>query len=160
SGFLSQEATRLSTQLAAVEQEINAESKSLAEAEDEHRTLAERDAAAEQRLEDARKRLYETTTTLERWRQLKRQFDDAVERARTRLQGLANEPQRATPKAKAADERHAELKRRFEETTLKQEPLSGELATAATRLTQQREERESNQAALTALHRDLTAAEQ
>ncbi len=160
SGFLSQEAARLRAQLSAVEQEINAESKSLAEAEDAHRTLAERDTSAEQRLEDARKRLYETTTSLERWRQLKRQFDDAVERAQTRLDGLAKERERATAQAHTADERHAELRLKFEETTRKQQHLSEELATATAQLDRQRQERESKQVALTALHRDLTAAEQ
>jgi chromosome segregation protein len=38
--------------------------------------------------------------------------------------------------------------------------LSEELANATTQLNQQRQERERKQAALTALHRDLTAAEQ
>jgi hypothetical protein len=40
-------------------------------------------------------------TTLERWRQLKRQFDDAVERAQTRLHGLGNERERAMAQAQA-----------------------------------------------------------
>jgi chromosome segregation protein len=160
SEFITQEVERLRSQLQVVEQEINLESKALTEAEEEHRTRAERDGQAEQNLEDARKRLYEHTTTLERWRQLKRQFNEAVERAQTRLQGLAKERERATAQAQAAEARSAELKLAFEETTLKQQHTSEELATITARLNQQRQLREEKQKNLSALQRNLTITEQ
>ncbi len=158
--FITQEAARLRAQLGSVEQEINAENKALMDAEAEHLALAERDTGAEGKLEDARKQLYENTTTLERWRQLKRQFSEAVERAQTRLQGLATERERATAQAQAAEERCAELRLKFEETTQQQQQTGAELNNVTAQLNQQRQTRESNQAALTALQRNLTAAEQ
>lgn len=160
SDFIAHEAGRLRAQLQAVEQEINAESKSLMDAEAEHRALAERDAGAEGKLEDARKQLYENTTTLERWRQLKRQFTEAVERAQTRLSGLATERERAVTQAQAAEERSAELRIKFEETTLQQQNTAEELGNVAAQLNQQRQTREVKQAALNSLQRNLTAAEQ
>jgi chromosome segregation protein len=160
SEFLEQETIRLRTQLQVVEHEINTESKDLTEAEDEHRARAERDAEAERKQEEARKQLYEHTTTLERWRQLKRQFSEAVERAETRLQGLTSERERAIAQAQAAVERSATLKITFEETTLKQQRTSEELATITARLNQQRQVREEKQKALAALQRNLTITEQ
>ncbi len=158
--FITQEAARLRAQLGSVEQEINAENKALMDAEAEHLALAERDTGAEGKLEDARKQLYENTTTLERWRQLKRQFSEAVERAQTRLQGLATERERATAQAQSAAERCAELRLKFEETTLQQQQTGTGLNSVTDQLNQQRQTRESKQAALTALQRNLTAAEQ
>ena len=158
--FIAQEAARLRAQLGTVEQEINAESKSLMDAEAEHRALAERDSGAEGKLEDARKQLYENTTTLERWRQLKRQFTEAVERAQNRLQGLATERERAITQAQAAEERSAELRIKFEETTLQQQNTAEELSSVTAQLNQHRQTRETKQAALNALQRQLTAAEQ
>ncbi|MBI1763587.1 MAG: chromosome segregation protein SMC [Acidobacteria bacterium] len=158
--FITQEAARLRTQLSTVEQEINAESKALLDAEAEHRALADRDSGAEGKLEDARKQLYENTTTLERWRQLKRQFTEAVERAQTRLQGLATERERAVTQAQAAEERSAELRLKFEETTLQQQNTAEELSNVTAQLNQHRQTRETKQAALNALQRNLTTAEQ
>lgn len=158
--FIAQEAARLRAQLGTVEQEINAESKSLMDAEAEHRALAERDSGAEGKLEDARKQLYENTTTLERWRQLKRQFTEAVERAQNRLTGLATERERAITQAQAAEERSAELRLKFEETTLQQQNTAEELSSVTAQLNQHRQTRETKQAALNALQRQLTAAEQ
>lgn len=160
SDFIEQETARLRSQLQTVEQEINTESKELSEAEAEHRARAERDGEAEQHLEEARKKLYENTTTLERWRQLKRQFTEAVERAENRLNGLGVERERAAAQAHAAAERHAELQITFEETSLKQQNTSTELATATAQLNQLRQERETKQTALNVLQRNLTATEQ
>ncbi|NOT59884.1 MAG: hypothetical protein HOP19_06620, partial [Acidobacteria bacterium] len=125
-----------------------------------HRELAARDTDAEGQLEGTRKQLYEATSSLERWRQLKRQFTESVDRAERRLQGLATERERAAQQAQTAEERSAELKVQYEETSIKQQTTSEQLATVTATLNQQRQLRETRQNELNQLHRQLTASEQ
>src|SRR5205823_3538377 len=86
SDFLEQESARLRAELQRLEQEIHAEGAALAAEEHSHRAQLDQDQAAEQSLEAARQRVYESATHLERWRQLRRQFTESVERSQARLQ--------------------------------------------------------------------------
>lgn len=158
--FINQESNRLRGELQQIEQEINEESKSLSDAENDHRAQVERDAQAEHKLEAARKNVYELGTNLERWRQLKRQFADAVDRCDARLQGLATERERAAAQAETARQQHSELTVTVEEISARQHSVSEELATTASELAIAQRQREEKQTALTALQRDLTTAEQ
>ncbi len=160
SDFISQETTRLRSGLQEIEAEINTESQSLNTEETLHRELAARDHEAEGQVEVGRKQLYEATSGLERWRQLKRQFTESTDRAQLRLQGLATERERAQQQAQAAAERSAELKIQYEETSFKQQTTSEQLATVTATLNQQRQLRETRQNELNQLHRQLTASEQ
>ncbi|MGE0881962.1 MAG: AAA family ATPase [Blastocatellales bacterium] len=158
--FINQESNRLRGELQQIEQEINEESKSLSDAENDHRAQVERDAQAEHKLEAARKNVYELGTNLERWRQLKRQFADAVDRCDARLQGLATERERAAAQAETARQQHSELTVTVEEISARQHSVSEELATTASELAIAQRQREEKQTALAALQRDLTTAEQ
>jgi chromosome segregation protein len=157
--FIERELSRLRDELRRLEQAINSESKILADAEGEHRAQLERDAVSEQKLEEARKKVYESLTHLERWRQLRRQFADSVERSQSRLQGLDAERERALGQAEAAQTRHAELKGSFEEKTLKQQRVSQDLNDIAASLARLRQLGEERQLNLSELQRDLTATE-
>ncbi|MEO6725856.1 MAG: chromosome segregation protein SMC [Blastocatellia bacterium] len=158
--FIGQETSRLREELQRIEQEINAESKSLAEAENDHRAQAESDIVAERRLDEARKKVYDSGTHLERWRQLKRQFVESVDRCDTRLQGLAVERERAAAQAEAAREQHAQLSFTVEERTERQQRVSEEFTEITANLGVARHQREEKQAKLTTLQRELTATEQ
>ncbi len=160
SDFISQETTRLRSGLQEIEGEINTESQSLNTEETLHRELAASDNEAEGQLEIGRKQLYEATSGLERWRQLKRQFTESTDRAERRLQGLATERERAQQQAQAAAERSAELKIQYEETSFKQQTTSEQLGVVTTTLNQKRQLRETRQNELNQLHRQLTASEQ
>ncbi len=160
SDFISQESTRLRAGLQEIEAEINTESQSLNTEESLHRELAARDHEAEGHVEIGRKQLYEATSNLERWRQLKRQFTESTDRAERRLQGLATERERANQQAQTAAERSAELKIQYEETSLKQQTTSEQLGVVTATLNQQRQLRETRQNELNQLHRQLTASEQ
>jgi chromosome segregation protein len=160
SDFIAQETARLRGGLQELESEINAESRALSDEEARHHTLAESDVAAETEMEEARKGLYETTTALERWRQLKRQFVESVDRANHRLNGLATERERAANQAQAASERHAELQLQFAETSSQQQTTSEQLATVTAQLETLRAQRETSQTELNQLNRQLTANEQ
>ena len=72
SQFISQETARLREELRHIEQEINSESRTLADEENRHREQAQSDAQSERKLEEARKIVYDCVTNLERWRQVKR----------------------------------------------------------------------------------------
>jgi chromosome segregation protein len=157
--FIQQETLRLREELHRLEQEINSESKILADAEDEHRAQLERDADSERKLEEARKKVYESLTHLERWRQLRRQFTDSVERSRSRLQGLGVERERALAQVEAARKQHAELNQSFEEKTLTQQRVSEQLSEVAGNLARLRQLGEVRQNDLSTLQRDLTATE-
>ncbi|HKX30555.1 MAG TPA: chromosome segregation protein SMC [Blastocatellia bacterium] len=157
--FIDQEAARLREELQKLEHEINSESKTLSEAEDEHRACLERDTGSERKLEEARKKVYENVTHLERWRQLKRQFTDSSDRARSRANGLNMERERATAQAQAAQDRHAELAQSLEESSFNQQRAGAELSETSARLADLRRVREERQGQLSVLQRDLTAAE-
>jgi chromosome segregation protein len=157
--LIEQETTRLREELQKLESEINAESKTLAEAEDEYRLRVEKDAESERRLEEARKRVYESVTHLERWRQLKRQFTDSVDRNQSRLSGLSSEGQRAMAQALAAREEHARQTVELEETSLRQRHINSELSEVTGRLAELRQTREDREQKLSSLQHDLTATE-
>src|SRR5262249_16776035 len=78
SQIISHEISRLREELQRIEAEINLENRTLIEEENRHRDQMRNDAEAEQNLEEARKKVVECVTTLERWRQLQRQFTDSV----------------------------------------------------------------------------------
>lgn len=158
--FIGQETARLREELQRIEQEINAESKALTDAENDHRAQGERDKDAERKLEEARKQVYDSGTHLERWRQLKRQFTDSVDRCDSRLRGLANERERAMAQSENARTQHAELSFTVEEQTERQQQISEELANTTSELSLARRLREEKQTKLNALHRELTATEQ
>ncbi|MDQ3010999.1 MAG: hypothetical protein M3X11_09900, partial [Acidobacteriota bacterium] len=158
--FIRQETSRLREELQGIEQDINAESKSLAEAENDHRAQTESDAGAERTLEDARKKVYDSGTHLERWRQLNRQFVESVDRCDTKLQGLTVERERAAAQAEAAGDQHAQLSFTVEERSERQQQVSEEFAEITTELGIVRRQREEKQAQLTTLQRELTVTEQ
>jgi chromosome segregation protein len=157
--LIEQETTRLREELQKLESEINSESKTLAEAEDEYRLRLEKDAESESRLEEARKKVYESVTHLERWRQLKRQYTDSVDRGQSRLSGLSAEGQRAMAQALAGREEHARQTTELEETSLKQGEINAGLSEATGRLAELRQAREDREQKLSALQHDLTATE-
>src|SRR5262249_13552175 len=109
SQIISQEISRLREELQRIEADINLENRTLTQEEDRHREQMRSDAEAEQNLEEARKRVVECVTTLERWRQLQRQFTDSVDRSVNRLNGLRIEHERAQTQAQAAQEQFARL---------------------------------------------------
>lgn len=158
--FIGQETARLKGDLQQTEAEINSESKALADAENDHRQQAERDIEAEKKLEEARKKVYENGTSVERWRQLKRQFTESVDRCDGRLKGLATERQRATAQAETARQQYSELSASIEEMTERQQSVGENLATKVSELGLARRTRDEKQTKLSGLQYDLTATDQ
>lgn len=158
--FITKELTRLRSDLQQIEVEINTESKALADAENEHRLQTEQDAEAEKRLEEARKTVYENATTLERWRQLKRQFTESVDRCEVRLKGLATERDRAAAQVETARKQHEELSFTVEEIAERQLQVGEELATTTSELSMARRSRDEKQTRFANLQRELTTVEQ
>ncbi len=158
-GFIDQESQRLREQLVLLEDEINSHSKSLNEAETAHREQIERDNETERGLEEARKTSYESVTTMERWRQLTRQFTEAVDRSRTRLDGLRAERERAGSQSQAAEEQFAKLSASLDETTARHERIGGELTGVAGRLEELRRRRDDRQNSMAQAGRDLASVE-
>jgi len=158
-GFIDQESQRLREQLVMLEDEINSHSKSLNDAETAHREQIERDNEADRRLEEARKNSYESVTTMERWRQLARQFTEAVDRNRTRLEGLRTERERAGTQSQAAEEQHTKLSASLNEATARHERIGGELNDVTGRLADLRDRRDERQNAVTQAGRDLASVE-
>ncbi len=157
---IEQETIRLKSDLQQIELEINAESKALSEAENDHRQQIDRDTEAEKRLEEARKKVYENGTNVERWRQLKRQFTESVDRSASRLNGLSAERQRASTQAEMAREQHSELTAIVEQMTERQQLTGEELATTALELALARRTRDEKQTRFSSLQHDQTATEQ
>ncbi|MBS1791807.1 MAG: chromosome segregation protein SMC [Acidobacteria bacterium] len=158
--IIEQETSRLKNDLQQIELEINAESKALAEAENGHRLQAERDAQAEKRLEEARKKVYENGTTVDRWQQLKRQFTESLDRCDVRLNGLTAERQRASAQAEKVQQQHNELIATVEEMSARQQLLGEELTIKGHELTQARKNRDETHAKLSTLQHEMMAAEQ
>ncbi len=156
---IDQEKGRLGEELQLLEREINAHSKSLTEDEDRYRALLESDAQSDRELEEARKKVYELVTHVERWRQLKRQFTDSVDRSRSRLQGLGAERERALAQEQAVRKQREELTASLEVSSQKQERVSAALSELSDELGLKRHMREERQDDLTSLQRDLTATE-
>jgi chromosome segregation protein len=160
SQFISQETARLREELRHIEQEINSESRILADEENRHLEQAQSDAQSERRLEEARKNVYERVTHLERWRQLKRQFTESVDRSNVRINGLAAEYERAREQAKAAQEQYATLTEEAEIISIRQQEFTTSLSEVSDRLAEMRRTREERQAKLTALQHEMTGAEE
>ncbi|HEV2666983.1 MAG TPA: hypothetical protein VG324_18830, partial [Blastocatellia bacterium] len=160
SQFISQETARLREELRHIEQEINSESRTLAEEENRHHEQAQSDAQSERKLEEARKIVYDCVTNLERWRQLKRQFTESVDRCGSRLNGLAAEYERARTQAQAAQEQYAKLTEDAEIISIRQQEFATSLSEVSDRLAEMRRTREERQTKLTALQHELTGAEQ
>jgi len=160
SQFIAQETSRLREELRRIEQEVTTESRTLADEENRHHEQAQSDAQSERKLEESRKTVYDCVTHLERWRQLKRQFTESVDRCSARLSGLASEYDRAQAQAQAAQDQHAKLTEDAETTSIKQQETGNSLAEISARLVEMRRLREERQAKLSALQREMTAAEQ
>jgi chromosome segregation protein len=160
SQFISQETARLREELRHIEQEINSESRTLADEENRHREQAQSDAQSERKLEDARKIVYDCVTNLERWRQLKRQFTESVDRCGARINGLATEYERARTQAQAAQEQYAKLTEEAEIISIRQQEFATSLSEVSDHLAEMRRTREERQTKLTALQHEMTGAEQ
>jgi len=160
SQFISQETARLREELRRIEQEINSESRTLADEENRHSEQAQSDAQSERKLEEARKIVYDCVTNLERWRQLKRQFTESVDRCQARINGLASEYERARTQAQAAQEQHAKLTEEADIISIRQQEFVASLSEVSDRLAEMRRTREERQAGLTALQHEMTGAEQ
>ncbi|MGE0126690.1 MAG: chromosome segregation protein SMC [Blastocatellales bacterium] len=160
SRFIAQETSRLREELQTIEGEINNESRTLADEENRHREQAQSDSESERKLEETRKTVYECVTHLERWRQLKRQFEDSTDRGRVRLSGLAAEYERAKAQAQAAQDQHAKLTEDVETASIRQQETGNSLTEVSSRLVELRRLREERQSKLTALQREMTGAEQ
>src|SRR5262245_26811279 len=160
SQFISQETARLREELRHIEQEINSESRTLADEENRHREQAQSDAQSERKLEEARKIVYDCVTNLERWRQLKRQFAESVDRSQARINGLAAEYERARTQAQAAQEQYAKLTEEADVISIRQQEFAASLSEVSDRLAEMRRTREERQARLTALQHENTGGEQ
>src|SRR5499426_566573 len=158
--FISQETSRLREELRRIEQEINSESRTLADEESRHHEQAQSDAQSERKLEEARKIVYDCVTNLERWRQLKRQFTESVDRCRARINGLVAEQERARTQAQSAQEQYAKLTEEADIISIRQQEFAASLSEVSDRLAEMRRTREERQARLTALQHDMTGAEQ
>src|SRR5262252_4960433 len=160
SQFISQETARLREELRRIEQEINSESRTLADEENRHREQAQSDAQSERKLEEARNIVYDCVTNLERWSQLKRQFTESVDRCQARINGLASEYERARTQAQAAEEQYAKLTEEADIISIRQQEFAASLSDVSDRLAEMRRTREERQAGLTALQHEMTGAEQ
>src|SRR5262249_15269516 len=96
----------------------------------------------------------------ERWRQLKRQFTESVDRCGARINGLASEYERARTQAQAAQEQYAKLTEEAEIISIRQQEFATSLSELSERLAEMRRTREERQAKLTALQHEMTGAEQ
>jgi chromosome segregation protein len=160
SQFISQETARLREELRHMEQEINSESRTLADDENRHREQAQSDAQSERKLEEARKIVYDCVTNLERWRQLKRQFTESVDRCQARINGLAAEYERARTQAQAAQEQYAKLTEEADIISIRQQEFAASLSEVSDRLAEMRRTRDERQTKLTALQHEMTGADQ
>jgi chromosome segregation protein len=155
--FLEQEITRLRGELQVVEEGINLESRLLTEAEEDHRLRTAQDQEGERELEEARRATYESGTHLERWRQLKRQFTESVDRSQTRIEGLHAERERAISQSLTATERHQSLEQESGEVELRHQSLAEEQGRVADELTGVRRQRAERQELWTSLQRRIAA---
>ncbi|MGH9755409.1 MAG: hypothetical protein ACREA2_21740, partial [Blastocatellia bacterium] len=158
--FISQETARLREELRHIEDEINSESRVLADEENRHQEQAQSDAQSERKLEEARKTVYDRVTHLERWRQLKRQFTESVDRCGVRINGLASEYERAQAQAQTTQEQYAKLTEEAEIISIKQREFGNSLSEVSDSLAGMRKTYEQSQARLTALQHETTGAEQ
>lgn len=100
-----QEIARLRADLISIEADINQEAKFLSEAETTYLHLSQADDLREKELEQLLKRLTESATHQEKWKQLVQQFTDAVERSDRSIHGLITEQERASDQlSKCAEE--------------------------------------------------------
>jgi chromosome segregation protein len=159
SALVSQEESRLREDLSSLEEAMREAHRSLADDEEAHRISQISDAEAEARLDAARTHLYETTTHLERWRQLHRQFGEAVDRADQRMQGLGLEQERASSQATANESERGNLSALLSDGEHRQTETSSLLSATVSGLAAAREARTGQSQAHVILQRDLTATE-
>jgi chromosome segregation protein len=160
SQFISQETARLREELRHIEQEINSESRTLADEENRHQEQAQSDAQSERKLEENRKIVYDRVTNLERWRQLKRQFTESVDRSRGRINGLAAEYERARAQAQVAQEQYAKLAEEAEIISTRQREFAASLSEVSDAIVGMRKTYDQRQTELTALQHEMTGAGQ
>jgi len=122
--LISQEIIRLRETLIKVEAEITIEANSLSEAEALFSEQALQDNLIEKDLEVAQKRLTESATHRERWKQLVHQFTDAVERATRTLAGLKTELQRTHEQADKINLEWVEISEKLQDQEIEQERRS------------------------------------
>ncbi|MBK7598928.1 MAG: hypothetical protein IPJ07_10560 [Acidobacteria bacterium] len=159
SRFIELEIARLRDELQKIEAEINEENRTLTEAETDHRSQIDRDVETDVKLEEARKAVYEHVTHLERWRQLKRQFTDAVDRCQSRLEGLTLESERARTQAQTAEEQYTRLSESLEEASNKHHYTGNQLSDVSMQLAEMRRAFEQGQARWQSMQKDLSATE-
>ncbi len=108
------EDTNLREELNEIERQIEVEGAALAAEESSYRYELDAESQAEKALEEARQKLLALSTDSERWRHLKRQFEDAVERNQRQLAGLAAERERTTAQMEVVNSERAALAEKLE----------------------------------------------
>ena len=158
-GLVTQEEGRLREDLSSLEAAMNEAHRALTADEESHRASLATDAEAENRLDAARAKLYQTTTHLERWRQLQRQFGDAVDRAEQRVSGLRAEEERTRAQAAANEAEQNRLNEQLAGTDSRQEQTSSLLAETVREVGSLRQARIEHAESHAGLQRDLSATE-
>ncbi|MFN7944461.1 MAG: chromosome segregation protein SMC [Blastocatellia bacterium] len=153
-----QEISRLRLDLKQLEEEINSSGKLLSSEENEHLTLQEKDSAAQAGLKELRQAIYESATQLERWRQLRRQFADAVERHQQKLDGAGLEKERASMQLSGIQEQIASLTVRLNEVQEEHQETIRQIRSTDESLHNLSAERDSAQERYRSLQRDLTSS--
>jgi chromosome segregation protein len=111
--LIAQEIARLRAEVKLIDEEINTEAQSLSQLEALFHEQATQDDQVEKELELAQRRVTEAATQRERWHQLVRQFEEAVERTERTITGLTAEQQRTSEQAQSLAEEHQEIQARF-----------------------------------------------
>ena len=153
-----QEISRLRLDLKQLEEEINSSGKLLSSEENEHLTLQERDSAAQAGLKELRQAIYESATQLERWRQLRRQFADAVERHQQKLSGAGLEKERASIQLSGIQEQIASLTERLNEVQGEHQETIRQIRSTDENLHNLSAERDSAQEQYLSLQRNLASS--
>lgn len=154
-----QEISRLRHDLRQLDEEISSSTSLLSTREKEHLTLQESDLSAEEELKELRQAIYESATQMERWRQLRRQFTDAVERHQQKLSGSAIEKERASLQLSATQEQVTSLTAQLDEAQTIHQKTLAQLQSADQSLQHLYTERESVQEAFLSQQKSLTSSE-
>jgi chromosome segregation protein len=158
-GLVEREENRLREDLSSLEEAMQDAHRTLTADEESHRASLATDTEAEARLEAARANLYQTTTHLERWRQLHRQFGDAVERAGQRVDGLRAEEERTRSQAVANESEQNRLREQLTDADTRQAETSSRLDETVLKVSRLREARVQQGETHANIQRDLTATE-
>ena len=157
--LLDQETVRLKVELQQVEQEMNTEGKLLTEEEKEFLKALSGTSEIEEKLTELRQEIYRSATQLERWSQLRRQFLDSVERCALRIKGLTVESDRANTQTETVEKNYQGLSshREANQSILNEGEL--QFVVLQKRLSDQTREKDTLQAALLVLQKNLLAIE-